>query len=81
MEIKETKLRVNEAFARAQTAGIKVYKKEVAARLWEGRTESAQQVNMTNLCNGTTKQIRPEWVVIICEMCNCTPNYLFGYEE
>lgn len=45
-----TKLRVNEAIARAQTAGIKVYKKEVAARLWEGRTESAQQVNMTNLC-------------------------------
>jgi hypothetical protein len=76
-----TKLRVNEAIARAQTAGIKVYKKEVAARLWEGRTESAQQVNMTNLCNGTTKQIRPKWVVIICEMCNCTPNYLFGYEE
>ena len=31
-----TKLRVNEAIARAQTAGIKVYKKEVAARLWEG---------------------------------------------
>ena len=30
-----TKLRVNEAIARAQTAGIKVYKKEVAARLWE----------------------------------------------
>ena len=65
-----------------QMAGdFKVYKKEVAARFWEGRTESAQQVNMTNLCNGTTKQIRPEWVVIICEMCNCTPNYLFGYEE
>ena len=79
--VEMTKLRVNEAIARAQTAGIKVYKKEVAARLWEGRTESAQQVNMTNLCNGTTKQIRPEWVVIICEMSNCTPNYLFGYEE
>ena len=75
------RLRVNEAIARSEANGKKVLKKDIAARLFEGRTESAQQVNMTNLCNGTTKQIRPEWVVIICEMCNCTPNYLFGYEE
>lgn len=77
---KEVKLRVNEAIARAQTAGIKVNKKEVAARLWVGRTAVAQQCNMTNLCNGKTKQIRPEWILVICEMCNCTPNYLLGYE-
>lgn len=77
----EVRLRVNEAIAKAQTAGIKVYKKEVAARLWEGRTESAQQVNMTNLCNGTTKRIAPEWVVIICEMCGCSADYLFGLED
>lgn len=75
------KLRVNEAIARAQTNGKKVKKKDVAAELWKGSTDTAQQVNMTNLCNGSTKQIRPEWVIIICEMCECTPNYLFGYEE
>lgn len=77
---KIVKLRVNEAIARAQTNGKKVKKKDIAAELWKGSTETAQQVNMTNLCNGSTKQIRPEWVLTICEMCGCTPNYLFGYD-
>ena len=75
------RLRVNEAIARAQTNGIKVYKKDVAARLWEGSAESSQQVNMTNLCNGTTQRIAPEWVTVLCEMLDCTPNYLFGYDD
>lgn len=75
------KLKVNEAIARSKANGKKVFKKEIAARIFPGVSESAQQVNMTNLCNGTTKRIAPEWVIIICEMCNCTPNYLFGYEE
>ncbi len=78
---KNVRLRVNEAIARAQTNGKKILKKDVAAELWKGRNVTAQQVNMTALCNGSTKQIRPEWVSIICEMCDCTPNYLFGYEE
>lgn len=78
---KNVRLRVNEAIARAQTNGKKILKKDVAAELWKGRNATAQQVNMTALCNGSTKQIRPEWVAIICEMCDCTPNYLFGYEE
>lgn len=78
---KNVRLRVNEAIARAQTNGKKVLKKDVAVQLWKGRNATAQQVNMTSLCNGSTKQIRPEWVITICEMCDCTPNYLFGYEE
>ena len=78
---KNVRFRVNEAIARAQTNGKKVLKKDVAVQLWKGRNATAQQVNMTSLCNGSTKQIRPEWVTTICEMCDCTPNYLFGYEE
>lgn len=81
MEKNVQRLRVNEAIARAQTQGVKIYKKDIAEKLWEGRTKAAQQVNMTNLCNGSTGSIRPEWVVIICNMCNCTPNYLFGFED
>lgn len=72
------KLRVNEAIARSEANGKKVLKKDIAARLFEGSSESAQQVNMTNLCNGTTKRIVPEWVVIICKMCDCSADYLFG---
>lgn len=81
IKINNMKLRVNEAIARSETNGKKVLKKDIAARLFEGASESAQQVNMTNLCNGTTKRIVPEWVVIICEMCGCSADYLFGMED
>lgn len=74
------RLRVNEAIARSEANGKKILKKDIAARIFEGASESAQQVNMTNLCNGTTKRIVPEWVVILCEMLDCTADYLFGME-
>ena len=45
------RLRVNEAIARSEANGKKVLKKNIAARLFEGASESAQQVNITNLCN------------------------------
>ena len=57
-------MRVNEAIARSEANGKKVLKKDIAARLFEGASESAQQVNMTNLCNGTTKRIVPELSLI-----------------
>lgn len=75
------KLRVKEAIARSEANGKKVYKKDIAARLFDGVSESAQQVNMTNLLNGKTQRVKPEWVVIICEMCGCTADYLFGMED
>ena len=75
------RLRVNEAIARSEANGKKILKKDIAARLFEGASESTQQVNMTNLCNGTTKRIVPEWVEIICEMCGCSADYLFGMED
>ena len=81
IKINNMKLRVNEAIARSEANGKKVLKKDIAARLFEGASESAQQVNMTNLCNGTTKRIVPEWVVIICEMCGCSADYMFGMED
>lgn len=77
---KDMKLRVNEAIARSEANGKKVLKKDIAARLFIGAIESTQQVNMTNLCNGTTKRILPEWVVILCEMLDCTADYLFGMD-
>lgn len=75
------RIRLNEAIARSAANGKKVYKKEIAARLFPGVNESTQQVNMTSLCKGKTKRILPEWVVIICEMCDCTADYLFGLEK
>ena len=75
------RLRVNEAIARSEMNGAKVFKKEIASRLFPGATEVAQQVNMSNLCTGRTKRILPEWIPILCEMLNCSANFLFGIGE
>jgi len=75
------KLRINEAILRSEMNGKKVFKKDIAARIFPGVSEAAQQVNFTNLCQGKTKRVAPEWVLIICEMCDCTPNYLFNFKE
>lgn len=74
-------LKVNEAIALSAANGKKVLKKDIATRLFPGVSTTTQQVNMTSLCNGKTKRILPEWVIVICEMCDCTPNYLFGYDD
>ena len=71
-------LRIDEAIARAKTAGKKVMKKDIAARLWPDTTPVGQQVNMTGLCKGNTARINPDWVRIICEMTGCTADFLFG---
>ena len=71
-------LRIEEAIARAKANGTKVLKKDIAAKLWADSVESAQQVNMTKLCNGRTASIKPEWVVVVCEMTGCTSDFLFG---
>lgn len=75
------KLRIEEAIARAKRLGKNVKKKDIAAMLWANSLESAQQVNMTKLLKGNTASIRPEWVITICRMCDCSADYLFGIDE
>lgn len=72
------KIRIEQAIARAKDNGKKIYKKDIAARLWPESVPVAQQINMTNLCTGVTTRIAPEWVVIICEMTGCSADFLFG---
>ena len=72
--------KLNEAIAMSEAKGNKVFKKDIASRIFPGVSEKAQQVNFSALCSGKTKRIAPEWIGIICEMCGCTPNFLFGYE-
>lgn len=71
-------IRIELAIARAKELGYPVLKKELAEKLWPNSTETGQQVNMTRLCNGKGGTIRPEWVPIICEMCHCSADFLFG---
>lgn len=76
-----TRLRINEAIAYAEIRGKKVLKKDIAARLFKNKNRAAQQVNMTNLCKGKTQRVSPDMVRIICEMCGCTADFLFGLED
>lgn len=71
-------MRIEQAIARAKEQGKKVLKKDIAARLWPDSVAAAQQVNMTNLCNGVTSRIEPGWINIICEMTGCTADFLLG---
>lgn len=74
-------LRINEAIERAKRLGLKVNKQIIAEELWKDISKQARQVRMTNLCSGRTDRHKPENILTICKMCNCTPNYLYGYEE
>ena len=71
------KIKVNEAIAQAMVNGKKVWKKQLAAKLWPNSSELTQMANMTNLCAGKTKMIPAEWVQIICDETGCDANFLF----
>lgn len=71
-------LRINEAIARCECKGKKVFKKDLATLLWSESSEGAQQVNMTKLASGRAKKISIEWVEILCRELECSADYLFG---
>lgn len=70
---------INEAIEFANSQGKKIKKKDISARLWPNSSESGRRMNMASLCGGKMKRIDHEWVGIICDMCGCTPNFLFNY--
>lgn len=76
-----TKLRINEAIARAKDAGRVTTKKEIAARIFPGRPETTQQINFNNMCNGHRQRIDPDHIVALCDILGCDPNYLFNYQK
>lgn len=71
-------LRINEAIAQSEMNGRKVYKKDLAAKIWPNSRPEAQTVNMSNLCSGVTKKINPEWIITICRETGCTADFLLG---
>lgn len=73
--------RINEAILRSEIKGKKVFKKDLAAKMWPDSSEAAQQVNMTALCRGKKLKVAPEWVEIICKECGCTADFLFGLKD
>lgn len=71
-------LQINEAFEKAKSKGMKVQKKELAEKLWPGRKQVTQQVNMSSLCNGRTTNVTIEMVHVICGYLKCSADFLFN---
>lgn len=74
-------LKIKEAIALAYGNGMEVTKEDISRKIWPESTQSTQQVNMSRLMRGDTKNVKVEWIVLICEMLRCTPNFLFGYDD
>ena len=77
----QIKIKVNEAIARAESMGKKIYKKDLAAKIWSNSKPEAQAVNMTNLCSGVTKKVNPEWLVIISLETGGSIDFLLGLKD
>lgn len=56
-------------------------RKELSKRLYPDSSAAAQQVNFCSLRAGRVERFTPDMIAIICEMCECTPNFLFGWNE
>ncbi len=74
------KLKLNESVALANAKGIKILKKDLAAKLFIGSDPHSQRVLFSRLASGRTKRISVEHIETICDICQVTPNFLFGYE-
>lgn len=56
-------------------------RRELSELLWVNSTKLSRIANICNLLSGKTSVIPIEWVGIICEKLDCTPDFLFGFNE
>ena len=56
-------------------------RRELSKRLYPDSSAASQQVNFCSLRAGRVERFTPDMIAIICEMCGCTPNFLFGWNE
>ncbi len=64
--------------AQSELDGNKIKDEDVYMKLWPNSKRETQQVNWANLKKGKTKRVDIEWIPILCDELNCTPNYLFN---
>lgn len=74
------RLRIDEAMIRSGKNWEQL-RKELSKRLYPDSSAAAQQVNFCSLRAGRVERFTPEMIAIICDMCGCTPNFLFGWNE
>lgn len=76
----EQRLFINEAMQRSRQDKEQLRLK-LSKRLYPDSSAASQQVSFCSLRSGKVKRFTPEMIDIICEMCGCSPNFLFGWSE
>ena len=74
-------LKIQEALAFATANGKKINKGELAAKLFPEANKACQYQKLQHLISGRTIRIKPETVVILCQECGVSADYLFGIEK
>lgn len=74
-------LKIKEALAYAVAMGKNIDKVELAAKIFPEATKENQYMKMANLIAGRVKRVKPETVVIICQECGVSADFLFGLKQ
>lgn len=75
-------LRIEEAMARYRCRhGEKLKKQQLAAALFPDSSEAVQRQCLGRLISGRYSRINPDWVPVICRVCDCSADYLFNMSE
>lgn len=73
-----TRLRINERYLQLKDKGIVKDKLILAKKLYPNMSDQSAINTFYSLCAGRPKTIKLEWVGIICEELETTPDQLFG---
>lgn len=73
--------KLKEAFYEAKLKDNSKTQKELAELLYPESKPNTQRANVNNLFNSERATVKPRWVSIICEYCECTPEFLFGMNQ
>jgi hypothetical protein len=75
-------LRIEEALIRFNsTAKVRITIPELGAELWPDSAEASQMVSAYKLVRGETTRIPLTMIRIICDKLECSPNFLYGFNE
>lgn len=77
----EDRIFLNEAIAFAVANGKRINKTILADKLWPGSDQRCKRANISHLSTGKTSRISRKMVLIICEECGVTADFLFGIKK
>lgn len=82
MEKQKPALRIEEAMgyheANKNKSELSLQKKDLGKLLFKEAKPKTQVVNISNLINGKTSRVAPNWIKLICKATGVDANFLLG---